>query len=510
MHSDLPRPVPGSAFAGASAAAAERRADPRQVIPIAEHRAPAPRGRARLAMAAGPDRLVVVRLGRGLRGTRVEEVMRYELASADGAALEEGLRGLAAELGAGGGRLDVALMRRMAHAKVVPLPPVRRAELGALLRRNARRHFAVRDEPLVADALRMPGPRSGSLVPALAACAPATVVEGIAGAAENAGFAIGRMVPAAVALAEAVRARVPRARRGRVAAVCCAPGAPELVLLENGAVRTVQPLPACTDFVLMARNVAAAVREAAAGGAPVDALLVLGDDGEAEMVRYALEAEGDAPPLLLDSGLDGLPAEAVLALGAALARDSAPTLLPDAIVRERARTGRRRTALLAAAACVMLLIAAAAHLSGLRREVDAVRARRAEIAPQVGKALESRSGVTDLRERLRVLAALEAGAPAWTERMAALARALPDSAWLRTLTADSAGVRMGGVARSVSTVIPALEASPRFDRVGLAAPIRWEAGDTGERFEISASLQSTGKKTPAKTPVATPTPGVEP
>jgi hypothetical protein len=67
-------------------------------------------------------------------------------------------------------------------------------------------------------------------------------------------------------------------------------------------------------------------------------------------------------------------------------------------------------------------------------------------------------------------------------------------------------MRLGGVARSVSTVIPALEASPRFDRVGLAAPIRWEAGDTGERFEISASIQSNQKKAAAKatTPEAKP------
>lgn len=506
MHSDLHRPVP---FA-ASAAAVDRRAEARRVIPIAEARPPARRGgRARLAMAAGPDRLVVVRLGRGMRGLRVDEVMRYDLASADGAALEEGLRGLAEELGAGGGRMDVALMRRMAHAKVVPLPPVRRAELGALLRRNARRHFAVRDEPLVADALRMPGPRSGSLAPSLATVAPAAVVQSIADAAEGAGFAIGRMVPAAVALAEAVRARVPRARKGRIAAVCCAPGAPELVLLENGAVRLVQPLPASTDPVTLARAVAAAVREASADGAPADALLVLGDDGEAEMVRYALEAEGGAPPLLLDSGLDGLPAEAVLALGAALARDSAPTLLPESVRRERARAARRRTALLAAAASILLLIAAAAHLTGLRREVDAVRARRAEIRPQVGRALEARGGVTELRERLRVLSALEAQAPQWTERMASLARALPDSAWLRTLTADSAGVRMAGVARSVSTVIPALEASPRFDRVGLAAPIRWEAGDTGERFEVSAQIQSGETKTAAKAPAAAPAAAAE-
>jgi Tfp pilus assembly protein PilN len=485
----------------------DRRADPRLVIPIEERR-PTPSGgrRARLAMAAGPDRLTVVRLGGGVLGrTRVEEVLRYPLAAADGAALEEGLRGLAAELGAGGGVLDVALLRRMAHAKVVPLPPVRRAELGALLRRNARRHFAVRDEPLVADALRMPGPRHGPLAPALAACAPAAMVQAIADAAEGAGFGIGRMVPAAVALAEAVRARVPRARRGRIAAVACVPGAPELVLLENGAVRLVQPLPASADPVLLARSIAAAVREGAESGVVVDALLVLGDAGDgADAVRFALDAEGDAPPQLMDRGLDGLPAEAVLALGAAVARESAPSLLPEPLVRERARAARRRTVFLAAAASVLLLIAAAAHLSGVRAEVESVRARRAQIAPQVRKALDSRTGVTELRERLRVLSALEAQAPAWTAQMAALARALPDSAWLRTLTADSAGVRMSGVARSVSTVIPALEASPRFDHVGLAAPIRWEAGDTGERFEVSASLQSARSAAPKAAPARAP------
>jgi Tfp pilus assembly protein PilN len=497
MHSDLHHPL-----SPAAAPPADRRADVREVIPIEEHRpAPRRRGRMRLAMAAGPDRLVVVRLGAGVRGPRVEEVMRYPLPSADGAALEEGLRGLAEELGAGGGRMDVALLRRMAHAKTVPLPPVRRAELGALLRRNARRHFAVRDEALVADAVRVPGPRQGSLVPALAACAPASVVGSIADAAEQAGFGIGRMVPAAVALAEVVRARVPRARRGRIGVVACVPGAPELVLLENGFVRLVQPLPAA-DPVLLARSIAAAVREGGEGGLPVDALLVLGNaiDG-ADAVRTALDAEGDAPPQLLDRELSDLPAEAVLALGAAVARELAPSLLPDRIVAERARAARRRTGFLAAAASVLLLVAALAHLSGVRAEVEAVRARRAEIAPQVRKALDARSGVTELRERLRVLSALEAAAPAWTGQMAALARALPDSAWLRTLTADSAGLRMGGVARSVSTVIPALEASPRFDRVGLAAPIRWEAGDTGERFEISASLQSEAKAAP--TPAAT-------
>ncbi len=74
-------------------------------------------------------------------------------------------------------------------------------------------------------------------------------------------------------------------------------------------------------------------------------------------------------------------------------------------------------------------------------------------------------------------------------RIAALARALPDSAHLRTFAADSGGLRLAGVARSASAVVPALEASPVFARVSLAAPVRWEQGDAGERFDVAAMLQ---------------------
>ncbi|HEU0053160.1 MAG TPA: hypothetical protein VFQ39_08275, partial [Longimicrobium sp.] len=142
--------------------------------------------KARLALAVAPDHLVVARLRRGPLAPRVLEVLECTLTppARTGAwpELEEALRELAATLGVSGGTVDVALLRRLAHAKVIPLPPVRAAELPALARRNARRHFALRDEALAADAARLPGPRESGLSPTLAACAPASIVDTVAAA----------------------------------------------------------------------------------------------------------------------------------------------------------------------------------------------------------------------------------------------------------------------------------------------------------------------------------------
>ncbi|HEX8242682.1 MAG TPA: hypothetical protein VF541_04290, partial [Longimicrobium sp.] len=86
---------------------------------------------ARLALALAPDHLVAVRL-RGLLAPRPAEVLSCPLAPPqdDGwPALEEALRDLGRELGVARGTVDVALLRRLAHARVLSLPPVRRGEL---------------------------------------------------------------------------------------------------------------------------------------------------------------------------------------------------------------------------------------------------------------------------------------------------------------------------------------------------------------------------------------------
>jgi len=445
---------------------------------------------ARLALAVAPGQLVAVRL-RGVLAPRPAEVLSCALEppTAEGwPALEEALRELAGEMGASRGTVHVALLRRLAHARVLSLPPVRRAELAALVARAARRHFAVRDEPLVADAVRIPLAHEGSLAPALAACAPAALAESVAAACAGAGFRVGSMVPAAAALAAGVRALVPSARHGRTAVIACTAEGPELLVLAAGRPTRIQPLAAgaAGEHAPLATRILATL----AGDDELAACTVVAvcgaGDGAAEVRDALLDDERFAARVASSPALERLPAEAVIALGAARAGAEAPALVPPSVVAARVRAARRQTLARATGAVILLGAAAGLHLDGVRREVAAVEARRREIRRPVRDALEARATVERMRARLATLATLEAGAPAWTGDIAAVARALPDSAHLRALTADSAGLRLAGVARSAAAVVPALEASRHFERVSLAAPVRWEQGDAGERFDVAA------------------------
>jgi Tfp pilus assembly protein PilN len=450
----------------------------------------------RIALAVAPDHLVVARLRRERGTLRIADVRQCALPplGRDGwPELEEALRELASDLDVPGGGVDVALLRRLAHTKVIPLPPVRPAELPALVQRSARRHFAVRDEPLVADGSRLPGAASASLVPTIAACAPTQVVEAVAAACAAAGFRVGRIVPGPVALAEAVCARLHRARHGRVAALTAGAAGADLVLLDDGIPVRVQPLGTHGGADAAVDRLRAALAESEQDARYVEAIVVCGSGDEARALREALHVDHTyGPRLVFAAEVEQVPAEATVALGAALARPSAPLLLPPALLAARARRAARRTVAMAAASAVLLAGAAGLHLWGLRRELNAVQARRGEIASSVAKAREMSGSVEGVRARLESIASLERDAAAWTEEIAALAAALPDSAHLRTLAVDSTGLRLAGLARSASAVVPALEAHPRFSRVSLAAPVRFEQGDAGERFDVVAQLQGGG------------------
>jgi Tfp pilus assembly protein PilN len=448
-----------------------------------------PPRRVQLAIALAPERMVAV----SGPAARIPEVLESDLAPATRAGwpeLDEALAALAAALGASAGTLDVALLGRLAHAKVVPASAVRRAELGALVARTRAATSPCATSRWWRCGARGTGPRRRTGRHAGRGRARGDRGGGGGGGA-GVRVPLGRIVPGAVALAEAVRARVPAARRGRVGVVARTRAGVEVVILREGTLEAVHPLAAgpAEDAASLAERVAATLRPAAEWS-PLDGLVVCGAAEDDVALRDALARRPDAPPPLAAPGVQQIPAEAVLALGAALARDSVPQLMPAAMVRARARLQRQRNVVLVAASAVLLLIAAGLHLHGLRRELDAVAARRAEIAPAVRRARETRAGVEEVRTRLAALAALERDAPEWTAEVAALARALPDSAHLTTLTADSVSLRLGGIARSASSVVPALEASPRLARVSLAAPVRWEAGDAGERFDIAATRET--------------------
>ena len=138
---------------------------------------------------------------------------------------------------------------------------------------------------------------------------------------------------------------------------------------------------------------------------------------------------------------------------------------------------------------MFLLVSAGLHLWGLKREVAAIEVRREEIASSVARAREMRENVDGVRVRLQSIAALEAEGAGWTERDR---RPRPPRCRTPPICGRSRSIPPGcgwrASARSASAVVPALEAHPAFSRVSLAAPVRFEQGDAGERFDVVAQL----------------------
>jgi Tfp pilus assembly protein PilN len=76
----------------------------------------------------------------------------------------------------------------------------------------------------------------------------------------------------------------------------------------------------------------------------------------------------------------------------------------------------------------------------------------------------------------------------WTPTLASLAQALPDSAYLLSMTAEGIELRLAGLAASASTIVPALEASPFLNNVSLTVARRAQGAMDSERFDVAALL----------------------
>jgi Tfp pilus assembly protein PilN len=74
--------------------------------------------------------------------------------------------------------------------------------------------------------------------------------------------------------------------------------------------------------------------------------------------------------------------------------------------------------------------------------------------------------------------------------LAALAQALPDSAYLVSLSTSGSKIQLTGLAVSAHAVVAPLEASPAFTDVALSAASRRDPAVRRERFELSASVDT--------------------
>ena len=139
----------------------------------------------------------------------------------------------------------------------------------------------------------------------------------------------------------------------------------------------------------------------------------------------------------------------------------------------------------------MLLLSATTELWGAHRELAALQAERRGLAPLVAQAMDLRQTVDGVHERLRALAAAEAGASRWTAVIASVAEHLPSDAHLLSLRGDGDSLVLEGIASRAAGAFESLRAAPGVLGVRAEAPIRQEAQDSAapvERFTLGARL----------------------
>lgn len=434
-----------------------------------------------LGLAIARDRIVAVELRATVRGVRPGRVHERALGAAPKVGawpeLAEALRELQDVLGARRVTVDVALLPPLSCAKVLALPSLGRRDLRTLVERNARRFFLSAAEEARADAAPTAwrwgrGPR-----PTLGICADRNLIETIEDVLTDAGFACATISPAAPALARAVSVIAPATQRRRVVVAVDIDGWKEGIAVDRGRARLFESWNWVPPDELSAA--AARLGERAFGESATPSVVPLSAPESAQ--RWAEVGETES----VDREVLGtLEPGALAAFGATQVSEDQPVLASPARRRLRERTLRRRAVALWSMALLLVGMAAHLHLTGLRRELAAVVAQRDAHATEVSTAFEQQWLAGALRERLEALQRQQVTLPQWTPVLAALARALPDSAYLLSVTVDSSGLRVEGVAPGAAEAVRALQASPELSGVELLAAFRQDGVDAMERFDL--------------------------
>jgi len=448
-----------------------------------------------LGLAIGPDRIVAVEVTKRISGVRPGRVHARSLAppADDGTwpDLTEAIADLLNTVGARRGTASIALLRPLAQAKVISAPPLRRRDLRSLVTRNARRYFITGTDPVVADALRSGVRRREKPTPAVATCADARQIEAIHRSVTQGGLHTDFITAAPLALAEAIRLHVPDARRGPVVVAVCSRGWCEGIALSGGTPNLFEPWTEteAAGSPELGKRIAQTAFGEAGSTEPTVRAIVVAPSAERGPIVDEVRRELGEELIDLPASLQELEPAAMAAYGAALMREDTPALLPQPVRRERQQRIRRRVGALAAAAVVMLCVSAGLRLWDLRRELEAVATTRQVFAPRVSEILELRRSLRTVNTLLDGIAQIEESAVHWTPVVSALAEALPESAYLVSMTADGIELRLAGVAEVASVIVPSLEASPLLREVSLTAARRGGRPQDGEQFDVGLALE---------------------
>jgi len=428
-----------------------------------------------IGIALGERSVTAVTRAGGSTDTVIEPVdLANGMPGADAVASAFGrlARRLAERLGrdTAGARISVALLPPLSDARVIRLPPLKRAEAESVIRRDAARHFVGGGGPRVISVIRAGNGTERPGASFFAAAASAPLVEAVTAAARATGWRLDTLVPAHGAGLAAAAGRRPARPRSVIAVDG---DAVHVLRVERGLCTAIRRAPAGLPAVLLET----------VGGTPGEAVL-LADLAERERIADLLQASG----WQVDRTR---PATAAEAAATAAAR-SLIEFVPQGVAARRRLRGRRNTLRAAAAAVILLAVAAAIELWGVRRELDAVRIERAAIREQVAPLLATRDSIDRMGEHTRTVRSLETASPRWTRALFDLALLLPRDAHITSLltTGDTLVVETTGA--RAGAALQALRRAGSLVDIRLVGTVERDLEDgatASERFTFSARLK---------------------
>lgn len=386
----------------------------------------------------------------------------------------------------------VALLAPLVEVRTVTLPPVSTHDAQRLLARAAARHFLSVTESMVVG-VSTPVAVDGGATTRVAAAVPARLLRAIRDAVTAAGGTLGDVVPALVTwpLGDAPR-------RAPFAVIEVSDHLFELVTWQHGA-------PVAVRRFARPDDLSALGDACAAQGDPVT---LIAADPAGAAIETALtqrgvslaRADADAPASRTSSAaaraawrLATMPwlanAEALPLALADTDRDTAPRSGASSSVWQRR---------MLLAAGLLLLATAGVYRVGVLRELQAVRAARATLAP-VLDSLGLRARADDPFALERTVRATARTAVPWARVLATLGVTLPRDAHLLSVRATGDTIVLDGAARDAGAVFAALERA-RFADLAATAPVRRERSATGEvteRFTFRARVPQRRATTPS-------------
>lgn len=223
--------------------------------------------------------------------------------------------------------------------------------------------------------------------------------------------------------------------------------------------------------------------------------LALGDAQFRDRIRDAASQAAIelAQPAALVAELDYSPG-----LVAAAFAGHGPRFVPPNVIAAGKRRQRRGAWLVAAATAALLILSAVLETQALGREIAHVRDARSAIAHEVDRAVQARSGASDLSDALAGLSQLESATPRWTEILTGVSEQLPlgSHATSVRVVGDSIYLELQG--DDAGATFEALRQIPGLRGFRAAAPIQRDVTDGDHIVEHFTAAATVSWPTPAQ------------